>query len=110
MIVPDFTFIATASAVLFAGALPVLVDVTPDTYCIDPVQVEAAITPRTKAIMAVHMGGHPADMDALTEIASKYDLRLVEDSLPRSRQRMARSGGWVPSGILAPSVSSKASS
>ena len=80
VIVPDFTFIATASAVLFTGALPVLVDVTPDTYCIDPEQVEAAITPRTKAVIPVHMGGHPADLDALTEIAHKHNLRLVEDS------------------------------
>lgn len=60
VIVPDFTFIASASAVLFGGALPVLVDVTPDTYCIDPEQVEAAITPHTRAIVAVHMAGHPA--------------------------------------------------
>jgi dTDP-4-amino-4,6-dideoxygalactose transaminase len=80
VIVPDYTFIATASAVLFTGALPVLVDVTPDTYCIDPDQVEAAITHRTKAIIAVHMGGHPADLDRLVEIARKYNLALVEDS------------------------------
>lgn len=80
VIVPDFTFIATASAVLFTGALPVLVDVTPDTYCIDPDQVEAAITPATKAIIAVHMGGHPADLDRLVEIARKYGVYLVEDS------------------------------
>ena len=80
VLVPDFTFVATASAVLFTGALPVLVDVAPDTYCIDPQQAEAAITPRTKAIIAVHMGGHPADLDALTEIARRAGLRLVEDS------------------------------
>jgi dTDP-4-amino-4,6-dideoxygalactose transaminase len=80
VIVPDFTFVATASAVLFTGALPVLVDVRADTYCIDPAAVEAAITPRTKAIIAVHMGGHPADLDALGEIARKHGLRLVEDS------------------------------
>lgn len=80
VVVPDFTFVATASAVLFTGALPVMVDVTPDTYCIDPQQVEAAITPRTKAIIAVHMGGHPADLDALLEIARSRGLRLVEDS------------------------------
>ena len=55
VIVPDFTFIATASAVLFANALPVLVDVDPETYCLDPGLTEAAITPRTKAIIAVHM-------------------------------------------------------
>ena len=80
VIVPDFTFIATASAVLFNGALPVLVDVTSDTYCIDPDAAEAAITPQTKAIVAVHMGGHPADMDRLTEIAEKHKVALIEDS------------------------------
>jgi dTDP-4-amino-4,6-dideoxygalactose transaminase len=80
VILPDFTFVATASAVLFTGALPVLVDVTPDTYCIDPDLVESAITPATKAIIAVHMGGHPADLDRLLEITRKYGLYLVEDS------------------------------
>ncbi|NMC12424.1 MAG: DegT/DnrJ/EryC1/StrS family aminotransferase [Chloroflexi bacterium] len=80
VIVPDFTFIATASAVLFTGALPVMVDITPDTYCIDPQMAEEAITPRTKAIIAVHMGGHPADLDALREIAKRHGLYLVEDS------------------------------
>ena len=80
VIVPDFTFIATASAVLFTGALPVLVDVTPDTYCIDPVQVEKAISPRTKAVIAVHMGGHPADLDRLLQISRMHNLALLEDS------------------------------
>ena len=79
VIVPDSTFVATASAVLFAGAMPVMVDITPDTQCLDPAQVEAAITPRTKAIIAVHMGGHPADLDRLSEIAQANDLILVED-------------------------------
>ena len=80
VIVPDYTFIATASAVLFAGALPVLVDVTPDTYCLDPEQVEAAVTERTRAIIAVHVGGHPADLDRLSQIAKQYKLYLIEDS------------------------------
>src|SRR5215831_988837 len=80
VIVPNFTFIATASAVLFAGALPVMVDVLPDTYCIDPDLVEAAITPRTKAIIAVHMGGHPADLDRLSKLARDRGIALVEDS------------------------------
>lgn len=80
VIVPDFTFIATASAVLAAGALPVLVDVTPDTYCLDPTLVEERITDRTKAIIAVHMGGHPADMDRLPGIARRHGIHLVEDS------------------------------
>lgn len=80
VIVPDFTFVASASAVLFTGALPVLVDVTPDTYCIDPQKVEEAITPHTKAIIAVHLAGHPADLDCLSQIAQSHNLRLVEDS------------------------------
>lgn len=79
VIVPDFTFVATASAVLFSGAMPLMVDVTPDTYCIDPDLVETAINERTKAIIAVHMGGHPADLDRLLEIARKHGLFLVED-------------------------------
>lgn len=80
VIVPNFTFVATASAVLFANALPVLVDVDPETYCIDPELVEDAITPRTKAIIAVHMGGHPADLDRLSKIAKRKRLALIEDS------------------------------
>ena len=80
VIVPDFTFIASASAVLTAGAMPVLVDCTPDTFCIDPKEAEAAITPRTKAIIAVHMGGHPADLDALQKICRTHKLFLMEDS------------------------------
>ncbi len=80
VIVPNFTFIATASAVLFANALPVIVDVDPETYCIDPDLVEAAITPRTKAVIAVHMGGLPADLDRLVKICKRHKLALVEDS------------------------------
>jgi dTDP-4-amino-4,6-dideoxygalactose transaminase len=80
VIVPDFTFVATASAVLFAGAMPVMVDVDPGTYCIDPEKVEAAITLRTKAIIAVHVAGHPADLDRLKEISRIHNLFLVEDS------------------------------
>lgn len=80
VIIPDFTFVATASAALFTGALPVLVDVTSDTYCIDPSLVEKSITNRTKAIVAVHMGGHPSDLDALLDIARRHGIRLVEDS------------------------------
>ena len=79
VIVPDFTFVATASAVLTMGALPVLVDVRPETHCIDPGLAEAAITPRTKAIIAVHMGGHPADLTRLLEITQRHNILLVED-------------------------------
>jgi len=80
VIVPDFTFVASASAVLFAGAMPVMVDIDPNTYCIDPELVEAAITARTKAVVAVHLGGHPADLDRLLAICQKHNLALIEDS------------------------------
>ncbi|MCY4537867.1 MAG: DegT/DnrJ/EryC1/StrS family aminotransferase [Chloroflexi bacterium] len=80
VIVPNATFVATASAVLFAGALPVLVDVSADSYCIDPELAEAAINERTRAIIAVHMGGRPADLDQLEAVARKYDLALLEDA------------------------------
>lgn len=80
VIVPNATFVATASAVLFAGALPVLVDVSADSYCIDPELAEAAITENTKAIIAVHMGGRPADLDQLTAVADKHGIMLLEDA------------------------------
>ena len=80
VIIPDFTFVATANAVLYAGAMPVTVDVSPQTYCMDPQLAEAAITSRTKAIIAVHMGGHPADLDALIALAKRKGLALIEDS------------------------------
>lgn len=80
VIVPNATFVATASAVLFAGALPVLVDVSADSYCIDPELAEAAITENTKAIIAVHMGGRPADLDQLTALAGKHGIPLLEDA------------------------------
>jgi dTDP-4-amino-4,6-dideoxygalactose transaminase len=80
VIVPNFTFVATASAVLFANALPVLVDVDRETYCLDPALAEAAITTRTKAIIAVHMGGHPADLDRLRDVADRHGIHLIEDA------------------------------
>lgn len=80
VIVPNATFVATASAVLFAGALPVLVDVRADSYCIDPELAEAAINENTKAIIAVHMGGRPADLDQLTALAAKHGIPLLEDA------------------------------
>lgn len=80
VIVPDHTFVATASAVLFTGAMPVMVEVDPNTFCIDPAAVEQAITPRTKAVIAVHLAGHPADLDRLLQICDAHKLVLVEDS------------------------------
>jgi perosamine synthetase len=80
VIVPDITFIATANAVRLAGASPVLVDVDPNTFCIDPGCVEAAVTSRTKAIIPVHISGRAAALTAIIEIARKHNLRLVEDA------------------------------
>ncbi len=80
VIVPNATFVATASAALFAGALPVLVDVSADSYCIDPELAEAAINEHTRAIIAVHMGGRPADLDQLAAVAQKHDVALLEDA------------------------------
>ena len=79
VIVPANTFIATAAAVSHAGATPVFVDVEADTYCIDPKKIKSAITPKTKAILPVHLYGHPADMDAIMDIARANGLRVVED-------------------------------
>ena len=79
VIIPALTFAATAYAPIAAGALPVIVDVTPETWCIDPDLVEAAITPRTRAIMPVHLGHHMADMDRIMEIAARHGLAVVED-------------------------------
>jgi perosamine synthetase len=74
------TFVATANAILSAGATPVFVDVEPDTYLIDAKRIEAAITPRTKGVMPVHLFGLPADMDMIEAIADRYGLAVVEDA------------------------------
>jgi len=80
VIVPVMTFIATAAAVSFTGAEPVFVDVDPLTYCIDTRQVEAAITPRTRAIIPVHLYGLPADMFVLMRMADEHNLVVIEDA------------------------------
>jgi len=80
IIVPDLTFIATANAVTYLGAKAVMVDVQENTWCIDPVAVKKAITSKTKAIVPVHLYGHPAQMDAILEIAKKYGLFVIEDA------------------------------
>ena len=79
VIVTDYTFFASASAVACVNAVPILVDVDPDTFCIDPDAVVAAITPRTRAVVAVHIAGHPADLDRLTAICARHGLALIED-------------------------------
>jgi len=80
VIVPSLTFQSTAYTVLIAGAVPVFADVIRDTILIDPDDIRAKITPRTKAIIPVHWFGHPANMDAIMEIAAEYDLYVIEDS------------------------------
>lgn len=80
VIVPSLTFAATANVAVHLGATPVLVDVLPDTLCIDPAAVERAVTPATKAIMPVHYAGHPADLDALDRIAGRHGVQIVEDA------------------------------
>ncbi len=80
VIVPDLSFIATANAVLMAGATPVFADINADTLCLDPSTIEPLITPRTRAIMPVHLYGHPADMRAISQIAARHGLLVIEDA------------------------------
>jgi len=80
VIVPDLTFAATINTVLLAGATPVIVDVDPESWCIDPKEIEKAITPKTKAIIPVHVYGQPCDMDAIMAIARKHQLKVIEDA------------------------------
>ena len=79
VIVPNYTFVATASAVLERNCTVAFVDICPDTFTIDPDAVAAAISPETRAILPVHLGGHPADMGALQEIAQRHRLKIIED-------------------------------
>lgn len=80
VIVPAMTFAATANSIVFQGGVPIFVDVDPDTLLIDPCQVEAKITSRTKAIIAVDYAGHPCDYESLRSIASRYNIALVADA------------------------------
>ena len=82
VIVPEITWVATASAVTYCGATPVFVDVEPDTWCMDIASAERAITQRTKVIAPVHLYGHPVDMVGLTTLARKHGLRILEDAAP----------------------------
>ena len=79
VIVPGITWIATAEAAVYVGAVPVIVDVDPETVCIDPERIEAAVTPRTRAIIPVHLYSALADMDRINAIAKKHGLAVIED-------------------------------
>ncbi|WP_182353678.1 DegT/DnrJ/EryC1/StrS family aminotransferase [Flaviflexus huanghaiensis] len=80
VIVPSFTFAATGNSVAITGASPVFADIELDTFCLDPDSVRAAVTERTKAIMPVHLYGHPANMDELSKIAEEHGLMIFEDA------------------------------
>lgn len=79
VIVPPYTFLATATSVLEANCTPIFTDIDPDTYCLDPLKLEAAITSATRVIIPVHLGGQPAAMDEIMHIARKHGLRVIED-------------------------------
>jgi dTDP-4-amino-4,6-dideoxygalactose transaminase len=80
VIIPAYTFFATAGTVMSVGAKPVFVDVDPQTYQIDVGRIQAAVTPKTKAIIPVHLYGHPAEMNPILEIAREYNLKVIEDN------------------------------
>ncbi len=80
VITTPFTFVASVAAILYAGARPILVDIHPRSFALDPSKIEAAITPRTKAILPVHLYGQPADMDPIMEIARRHNLIVIEDA------------------------------
>lgn len=80
VIIPAMTFLATISAVDYTGATPVPVDIDPIYFCLDPAKLEAALTPRTKAIIPVHLYGHPADMDRIDAIAARHQVTVIEDA------------------------------
>ncbi len=96
VIVPSLTYVATANAVRYLGAEPVFADVDPQTWCLDPARVEEAITRRTRGILAVHLMGHPADMDRLKQIAAVHGLWVVEDA---AEALMARYKGRPVGGL-----------
>jgi dTDP-4-amino-4,6-dideoxygalactose transaminase len=99
VITVPFTFVATVAAIVYTGALPVFVDIERRSFTMDVSQVEAAITPRTKAILPVHLYGQSADMDPILEIAQRHDLVVIEDAAQAHgaeylSQRMGEAGRW----------------
>ena len=95
VITTPFTFIATTETISQSGAIPVFADIAPDTYNLDPKSVEKKITKRTKAIIPVHLYGHPADMDAMMALAQKHNLRIIEDCAQSFTGQYDLSGkGW----------------
>lgn len=102
VIVPSFTFAATGNSVALTGATPVFVDIEPYYFCVNPAAVEAAITPRTAAIMPVHLYGHPADMPAILTIAERHGLAVVEDAAQAHAAELngQPAGAWGTAGAF----------
>ena len=80
VIIPDLTFVAVANTVTYCNAIPIFVDSHPDYWCIDPEKIEEKITPKTKAIIPVHLYGHPCDMDVIMNVAERHGLYVIEDA------------------------------
>lgn len=102
VITTSFTFIATAEAISYVGAVPVFVDIDPRTFNIDAGLIEGAITPRTKAILPVHLFGQPADLEPIAEICRRHGLKLIEDCAQSfgADYRGRKTGGWGESGCF----------
>jgi dTDP-4-amino-4,6-dideoxygalactose transaminase len=102
VIIPALSFIATAQAVLHQNAIPVFVDIDPATFNIDPAKIEERITPRTKAIVPVHLHGLPADLDEILTLASRHGLVVIEDAAQAhgAEYRGRKVGGWGDLGIF----------
>ncbi len=96
IIIPSFSFFATASCILSVGARPIFADIDPETFCLSPEAAEAAITPKTKAIMPVHLYGHPAAMLRFQEICQKHGLVLLEDAAQAHGAKLGEQfvGSW----------------
>lgn len=100
VITTPFTFFATVEAILHVGATPVFVDIDPNTYTMDPHAVEAAMTPRTRALLPVHLFGHPAPMHELLPLARRHDLLVLEDAAQAHGARIQMEGEWRAVGSL----------
>lgn len=102
VIVPELTWIASVEPVLYIGAKPVFVDVKRDTWCIDPASIEAAITPKTKAIVVVHLYGNMCEMDEIMAIAQKHNLKVLEDAAEAlgSEYKGKKAGGIGHAGVF----------
>jgi dTDP-4-amino-4,6-dideoxygalactose transaminase len=98
VITPSHSFIATANVIRYCGATPVFVDIDPDTYNLDPEQVAAAVTPRTRAVLAVHQIGMPCDLVALVAICERHGIPIVEDAACAAGSGIRIDGSWEPVG------------